>query len=145
MRALPRRRASAVWLGDDRFGLVGTRAVEGAWLVRVDGVGDRDRAEALKGRSVRVARDELGLAPGEFLLVELVGCRAFLRDGTPWGEIVALEPDAQDRLVIRDGGVDRLLPAVAAFLLEVDLAAGRVVVDPPEGLPEEPLPCASRS
>jgi 16S rRNA processing protein RimM len=131
--------ADEVWLGDERFALETARPVEGAWLLRLGDLTDRDRAEALKGRPVAVSRRALGLAAGEFLLMDLVGCRVFLPDGAPWGEVVALEAGPQDRLVIRDGGVERLLPAVPAFLVEVDVEAGRVVVDPPEGLPEEPL------
>ena len=71
--------------------------------------------------------------------MDLVGCQTVLPDGAPWGEIVAVEVGPQDRLVVHHEGVERHLPAVDAFLVEVDVAAGRVVVDPPEGLPEEPI------
>lgn len=132
-------RVASLWLGDDAFAVDGARPTEGAWLVRLAAVTDRDRAEALKGRPVKVARLDLDLEEGEYLLADLVGCKVFLPDGAPWGEVVALEIGPQDRLVIRDGAVERLLPAVDAFLVEVDAAAGRLVVDPPEGLPEEPV------
>jgi 16S rRNA processing protein RimM len=129
--------ASAVWLGEERFELKHGRAVDGAWLLTLDGLDDRDRAEALKGRTLSVPREALGLEPGEFILMDLVGCHVFLPDGTRWGAIVDIDVGPQDRLVIHDGDNERLLPAVDAFMVEIDIEAGRVVVDPPEGLPEE--------
>ncbi len=129
----------ALWLGEQAFAVKTSRATQGAWLLRLGGVDDRDAADALKGKPVKVERSSLGLRDGEFLLVDLVGCKVFLRDGTPWGEVVALETGLQDRLVIRDGGIERLLPAVPIFFVEIDADGGRLIVDPPEGLPEEPV------
>jgi 16S rRNA processing protein RimM len=42
-------------------------------------------------------------------------------------------PD-QDLLVIGRGGAEVLVPFVTAIVPEVDLSAGRVVIDPPRGL-----------
>ncbi len=41
--------------------------------------------------------------------------------------------------MIRDGGVERLLPLVDALVTRIDLDAGVIVVVAPEGLPEEPV------
>jgi tRNA (guanine37-N1)-methyltransferase len=131
--------AKTIWLDDTEHKVVGVRSTKDAWLVRLDGVTTREGAEALKGRHLHVSRASLGLRRGEFLLVDLVGCKVFLPDGQPWGEVVALETGPQDRLVIRDGAVERLLPAVPIFFVEIDADGGRLVVDPPEGLPEEPV------
>ncbi len=127
-----------LFVGGRELAVESARPTTGAWLVRLAGVEDRDQAEALRGQPVAVAREQLALEDDEVLLVDLIGCRAELRDGTPWGEIVAIEPGPQDRLIVRHGDVERQLPVVDEILLEVDLEAGRVVVDPPEGLPEEP-------
>ena len=51
--------------------------------------------------------------------------------------IAAIEPAPQARLVIHQGDVERQLPVADEFLVEVDLDGRRVVVEPPEGLPEE--------
>ncbi|HYU16955.1 MAG TPA: hypothetical protein VEL05_12810, partial [Candidatus Acidoferrum sp.] len=75
----------------------------------------------------------------DVLLTDLVGCRVELADGTIWGVVAAVEPGLQDRLVIHQGEVERQLPVADPFILEIDLDGRRVVVDPPEGLPEEPL------
>lgn len=114
------------------------RQVQGAFLVRLAGLGDRNRAEALRGKRVAVDRALIPLAEGEVFLADLVGCAVVREDGSAYGTIAAIETGAQDRLVIHDGDVERLLPLVPAFVLDVDLEQGRVVVAPPEDLPESP-------
>lgn len=136
----------AVWIGDRRFAVVSARRIDGAYLLAVEGVTDRDVAAALRGQVVAVDRDQLELDEDDVLYADLVGCRCELPDGRPWGEIVAIELGPQDRLVIHDerstdgtpGPVERLLPLVDAFVGEVDLERRVVIVDPPEGLPEDP-------
>jgi 16S rRNA processing protein RimM len=126
-----------VHVGGDRFEVAAARPTRGAVLLSLAGVGDRTAAEALRGKPVAVDREAVPVEEGEVLLADLVGCRAVLPDGTAWGEIVAVETGPQDRLVVASGAIERLLPAVDAFLLEVDLEGRVVVVDPPEGLPED--------
>ena len=111
----------------------------GAYLLALDGLTDRDVAAGLRGRHIEVERDELDLDDDEVLLSDLVGCKVELPDGAPWGEIVAVELGFQDRLVIHHDGKERLLPVVDPFVKEIDLEHARVVVDPPEGLPEDPI------
>lgn len=131
-------RAEAVTIGGQRYRVRSARPVDGAFLLAVDGISDRDVAERMRGAAVSVDRDALDLQDGELLLSDLVGCRVELKDGTPWGRVAEIMPGVQDLLVIHDGPVERLLPLVDEFLIEVDLPGGRIVVDPPEGLPEDP-------
>jgi 16S rRNA processing protein RimM len=131
--------AEVVFVGDRELAVESARPVHGAYLVRLAGIEDRDQADGLRGQPVAIARDDLDLGDEEFLLVDLVGCRVELRDGTSWGVVAAVEPGLQDRLVIHDGEIERQLPVADEFLVDIDLEAGRVVVDPPEGLPEDPI------
>jgi 16S rRNA processing protein RimM len=132
--------AAEVWIGGERFAVDRARRVEGATLVRLEGVDDRDRAETLRGRPVEVSREALGLAEGEVLLADMIGCVAVLRDGSPYGRVVGIDVgDPQSRLVLHDGEVERLVPIVDEIVVEVDLEGARVVLDPPEGLPETPI------
>lgn len=130
--------AEVLLVGDREYEIERARPVAGAYLVALAGVVDRTAAEALRGRPVYVARDEIELDQGEVLLADLVGCRVELPDGSDWGTVSGLELGPQDRLVIRQGEVERLLPVVDEFLVEVDLEARRIVVDPPADLPEDP-------
>ncbi|WP_428267482.1 ribosome maturation factor RimM [Haliangium sp.] len=125
-----------LYLGRRRYRITSARPVQGAVLVELDGLRDRTRAESLRGRAVAVARDAIELDEGELLLADLVGCAVVLPDGSAYGTIAGVEVGPQDRLVIHDGPIERLLPLVPEFVVDIDLDAERVVVAPPEGLPE---------
>lgn len=135
-----------VVIGGQRRAVVSARPIDGAYLLAVEGVTDRDAAAALRGQTIAVHRDQLDLDDDDVLYADLVGCRCQLADGRPWGTIVAIELGPQDRLVIHDdrhedgspGTVERLLPLVDAFIASVDTDARVVVVTPPDGIPEEP-------
>jgi len=109
------------------------------FLLRLEGVGDRNAADALRGKALSAARAELDLDDDEVLLSDFVGCDACLEDGTPWGRVVEVLLGPQELLVIHHEGVERLLPLVPEFVLELDVDERRVTVAPPEGLPEAPL------
>lgn len=131
-------RVPRVTIGSASYTVTRVRPVKDAVLLTVDEVRDRDQAELLRGSVVSVERDLIPVAEGELLLADLVGCQAVLESGEVYGVISAVDSGFQDRLVIESGEVERLLPLVPAFVLDIDLGAGRVVVAPPDGLPEEP-------
>jgi 16S rRNA processing protein RimM len=135
----------AVWVDGQQRAIERARPGPHGVLVKLAGIDDRNAAEALRGAVLEVARDDVEIDDDEVLLDDMVGCQARLADGTPWGEIVAIDVGShQDRLVIHTGEVERLLPLVDAFVVNVDLDAGIVIVDPPDGLPETPLEHAFR-
>jgi 16S rRNA processing protein RimM len=120
--------------------VTGARDTQRGWLVQLEGIVTRNDAEALRGAVVEVLRRDLALEGEDVLLHDLVGCKVVLVDGTPWGEIAAIDVGpGQDRLVIHDNGVERMVPLVDAFLVKIDVDARIVTVDPPEGTPETKL------
>ena len=130
----------AVYIDGVARKIVGARDTQRGWLVQLDGVVTRNDAEALRGKPVEVDRAALELDDDDVLLHDLVGCKVVLPDGTPWGEIAAIDVGpGQDRLVIHHDGVERLVPLVDELVPKIDLEAGVVVVDPPEGTPETKL------
>lgn len=130
--------AKSVLLGDTRYPVASARPVKGAVLLCVDGVSDRDAADALRGVTVSVDRGDLDLRDGDVLLADLIGFRVELADGSAWGEVVEISTGPQDRLVIVDGDVERMLPIVDEFVVDIDVEAGVIIVEPPDGLPEAP-------
>jgi 16S rRNA processing protein RimM len=127
----------SIWVGGIARAIKGARDTHRGWLVQLEGIVTRNDAEALRGQQVEIDREQLELDEDDILLADLVGCEVRRPDGTPWGKIAAVEPgEHQDLLVIHDGGVERLLPLVDAFVTEIDLENAVVTVDPPEGLPE---------
>jgi 16S rRNA processing protein RimM len=131
----------AIWIGGVERRVVEARGTpHRGWLVRFEGIATRNDAETLRGQPVEVDRDALGLEDDDVLLADLVGCQVRRVDGSPWGTIHEVQSGGmQDLLVIHDGELERLLPLVDEFVTEIDVEAGVVTVDPPDGLPEHKL------
>jgi 16S rRNA processing protein RimM len=128
-----------VYVGGVERRIVEARSTDRGWLVLFEGIATRTEAEGLRGKPVEVDRDALALEAGDVLLHDLVGCKVVLVDGTPWGTIVEIDGGYQDRLVIHDGEIERLLPLVDEFVKHIDVEAKLVTVDPPDGLPHSPV------
>lgn len=114
------------------------RPHQGRLLVTFVGVADRDVAEGLRGILLCVDSDSVPAPadPDEFNDYQLIGLRAETPAGTPIGEVVRIEhAPAGELLHVRlpDGRVG-LVPFVRAFVPSVDIAGGRVVLTPPDGL-----------
>jgi 16S rRNA processing protein RimM len=107
----------------------------GRWFATFREVGDRTAAESLRGVALVVDAADSD-EDDAWYEHQLAGLRAELRDGTVVGEVVALEEfPAHDMLVVREPGGERtLVPFVRAIVPVVDVAGGRVVLDPPGGL-----------
>ena len=104
------------------------------WAVKLEGVSDRTAAERLVGAEVLAPRDELA-EPGEgqLLWVDLEGLEVVTAAGAVVGRVTGLyETGAVDVLVVTGPGGEKLIPL--APYVEVDRAARRIVVDPPDGL-----------
>ena len=103
----------------------------------LEGIGDRDAADALRGSWVLGNRRDLAtLPPGEHYWYELVGCAVETVAGEPIGTVKEIwATGAHDVLVIEDeDGRRRLLPAASEFLREIDVAGRKLVVEPIPGL-----------
>jgi 16S rRNA processing protein RimM len=126
-----------------------SRRHSGRLLVRFAGVDDREAADELRGVLLVVDSADLPpiADPDEFYDHELVGLTVVTVDGEKIGvvsevrhlgqDLLVIDPAATDRAVagVGDGrGAEVLVPFVAALVPEVDVAAGRIVVDPPPGL-----------
>lgn len=112
-------------------------ASRGLLIARVDGVEDREAAEALKGIRLHVPRAALPEPDEEeYYFVDLIGLAAELVDGSHLGRIIGVhELPAGDALEVQyPGGRSVLVPFTKAIVPEVDIKGGRVVIDPPEGL-----------
>jgi 16S rRNA processing protein RimM len=113
----------------------------GRLLVRFDGVPDRDAAEALRGAVLSADVADLPPIedPDEFYDHELEGLAAELGDGTAIGTVreVVHGPGGELLVLARPAGGEVLVPFVREIVPEVDVPAGRLVVDPPPGLLDE--------
>ncbi|WNV89888.1 ribosome maturation factor RimM [Umezawaea sp. Da 62-37] len=110
----------------------------GRLLVRFDEVLTRDVAESLRGTLLLASTDDLPPTgdPDEFYDHQLEGLVVELLDGTKVGTVKEIAHGAGGELLVvnREGGGELLVPFVQQIVPTVDVKAGRVVIDPPEGL-----------
>lgn len=116
------------------FGVKITRTLTGAFAARLTGVITREQAEALKGLRLYAPRDRLPpLDEDEFYHADLIGMEAIDPGGAALGRVRAVhDHGAGDVIEIaRPGAPDLLVPFTRAAVPTVDLAARRMIVDPP--------------
>jgi len=84
--------------------------------------------------------DERPEDPDEYFDRHLVGLRVVTVDGDEVGDLAeVLHLPGQDVLVVRrQDDREALVPFITEFVPEVDIDGGRIVVDPPAGLLDEP-------
>lgn len=108
-------------------------------FVKFQGVDDRNQAETLRGAGLMIPREARVPAPADqYYHFEIIGLPAYTAAGELLGEIVNIEAfPAHDVWVIRRGDRERLVPAVKAFIKDVDVQNRRVVIAPIPGLLED--------
>lgn len=129
--------------GDTRkYNVRGIRGAGDGVLLSLEGVSDRDGADALRGHVVCVSRDVLpALEEGEYYLVDLPGLAVHDKNGQKIGYVEdVIEYPSVSALVVVVEGLVREVPDLPRYLLEVRVADGFVVVDHLDEL--EPVPLA---
>jgi 16S rRNA processing protein RimM len=134
----------------------------GRLIVAFEGVGDRTAAEGLRGTLLILDSAQITSLsdPDEFYDHELIGLGVVTAAGDPVGVVADVLHHGQDLLVVRREGApgrvtpgqvtpgsrgreaaEALVPFVSAIVTDVDVAAGRLVIDPPPGLldPDEAI------
>jgi 16S rRNA processing protein RimM len=109
----------------------------GKLVVHFEGVTDRGEAVALRGIRLVIAPHERAPIddPDEFYDTDLVGLAVRTVTGTELGAVrEVLHAGGADYLVLDVDGLERLVPFVSAVVPTVDVAAGYVEIDPPDGL-----------
>ena len=129
--------------GQRRFALSAVRPNgESTVIARVEGVSDRNAAEALRGLRLYALRSALPKAEeGEYYHHDLIGLDAMLASGESFGKVVGVDNfGAGDVIEIKPvTGDSVVLPFTDETVPTVDLAAGRIVVVLPQGLDDEPV------
>lgn len=102
-----------------------------AVVASLDGLTDRNAAEAMQGATIEVPRSALPKAKrGEFYWTDVLGAEVFSTSGAKLGRLQSLTSNgAQDVMVVADGEHERLIPAVAGAIVQsVDVKARKIVV-----------------
>ncbi|MCF2871055.1 ribosome maturation factor RimM [Octadecabacter sp. G9-8] len=111
---------------------------KGSLIARVDGITTKEEADGLNGMELFAQRDQLPSLPDdEFYHTDLVGLMTFDTGGAELGRVKAVQTNGSDDLleIINPAHKDTVLvPFTKAIVPTVDLASGRIVLDPPRGL-----------
>ena len=118
--------------------VIGMRRSGPVLVIGFDGITDRDAAEILRGTLLTLDSATLPVPddPDEFYDHQLIGLSVLGRSGVVLGTVVdVMHPPASPVLVVnRPDGSEELVPFVSAIVPVVDLAAGSLVVEPPDGM-----------
>jgi 16S rRNA processing protein RimM len=109
------------------------RITEANWsgrvpTMRLDGVNTREAAAALVGRYLELPAR--GLPEGSYYWHQLEGLRVVDTAGVELGELVEVFRAGENEVYrVVGAGAELLVPALRSVVREIDLAAGRMVVD----------------
>ena len=106
----------------------------GTVVIALDGITDRDQAEALKGARILVARDVFPKTDGDsYYWVDLIGCKAVNLQDHSLGEVIDVNDNgAHGIIVIGDPEtktVKQLVPFVKEVVQHVDLPNKLITLD----------------
>ena len=117
---------SELVVGERLMVVLSARAAGSGWVVRFEGVDDRNAAEALRGKAVLGA--PLEADDGELFVHDVIGADVRDRAGARLGRVEAVQANPAHDLLVLDSGA--LIPIVFV----IDTRPGVVVVDVPDGL-----------
>lgn len=115
------------------YGISAVRVSKGCALVKLAGVDSMEAAQALRGKTATLYREDF---PPELVFAsELTGVEVYSQDG-PIGRVAeVLDYPGNKVYVVRDGGgKEYLIPAVRAFVRRIDLDGNRMDVSTIEGM-----------
>lgn len=122
--------------GSRQFRITLSRPVAGGFGARIAEVATREAAEALRGTSLFVERSRLPSLPDdEFYYADLIGLEARDTGGEILGKVVAVHNHGAGDIIEISSTRHKsalLLPFTKTIVPNVDLSAGRLIVDLPE-------------
>lgn len=114
------------------------RPIKNGFAARIAEVGSKEDADALKGTELFADREQLPSLPDdEFYHADLIGLSVVDTGGAALGTVKSVQNHgADDLLEVQKpaSSATFLLPFTRAAVPTVDLEAGRVIADPPEGV-----------
>ena len=114
------------------------RPVTNGFVARIAEVATKEQADALKGTKLYARRDQLpSLTDDEYYHADLIGAAVYDTGGKLRGTVKSVQNHgAADLLEVQQTGsaATVFVPFTLAVVPTVDLAAGRIIIDPPEGL-----------
>lgn len=109
-------------------------------LLTLEGVGDLDAAEALRGKTIFAKREDVPIPDGKYFVAEILGCRVVDADDPDkvYGTVTEVSnTGANDIWSIKKDGKVTLMPVIPGILVHVDIDRGEVKIRPIKGIFDE--------
>jgi len=123
---------------EEELTIASARVQNGRPVIGFEGLSSIEAVERLAGLELRVPEASLQpLEPGRYYEHQLVGCSVETTQGAAVGAVVRVDSGAGgSRLVVDGARGEILVPLAADICVDVDVAARRIRIEPPEGLLE---------
>ena len=134
------RPGADVWIrtagGERRLTITSARVQGGRPVIAFDGLPRIEDVEGMGGLELRIPEDALQpLGSGQYYEHQLVGCTVETTGGAAVGSVVRVEGGAGgSRLVVEGRRGEVLIPLAVEICVDIDVAAKRIQIAPPEGL-----------
>ncbi|MBM3293787.1 MAG: 16S rRNA processing protein RimM [Candidatus Aminicenantes bacterium] len=124
--------------GPREYGVESLVPYKNNFILKLEGVETIDQAERLAGREILLPPEAAPPAgEGQFFSDDLRGAAVLTTEGREVGRVVDVWEVGEAALLVVDPGPDReevLIPFNRTICVDINPKAGRIVVDPPEGL-----------
>jgi 16S rRNA processing protein RimM len=133
--------------GEEQFALSIVRPIKNGFAARLPQVATKEDADALRGTQLFARRAQLPSLPDdEYYHADLIGLEVYDTGGVLLGRVKTVQNHGADDLLelqLSGSSTTTFLPFTKAAVPTVDLAAGRMVADPPDGILPAPKPAAT--
>ncbi len=127
---------------DRQFTLAILRPIKNGFAARITDISTKEEADALRGTDLYALRDQLPSLPDdEFYHADLMGLEVYDTGGTLLGRVKTVQNHGADDLLelqLAGSSATTFLPFTKKDVPTVDLSAGRIVADPPDGILPDP-------
>jgi len=122
--------------GENKLKIKTSRVHKNIVLITVDGISTIEEGEKYRGKKVYIARKDLKLKKGDYLIVDLIGCEVFDADtNEKYGEITDVSrTGANDVWHIKRDDKEYLIPAIPSVVGDVDVEKNKVTITPLKGI-----------
>lgn len=109
-------------------------------ILKLAGVDTMDDALLLRNKILYIDRDDVELEEGEYFVQDLIGLAVLDADtGREYGTLTEVSQTGANDVyhIRRDGGPERLIPAIPDVVVQTDIDGGRMLIRPLKGLFED--------
>ena len=128
------RRCGRVFLDGAERKILSGKVQKNFLIAKLEGAEDVNAAMALKGKTVLIRREDARLPAGSYFLQDILGARVVDEQGREIGRLTEVLERPASNVYVVQGETEHLIPAVPAFILATDPAAGVITVRLIEGM-----------